>query len=606
MASLSKRQQQRNEKQLQDLITKVPGNNQCADCQTRNPGWASWSMMKKTGNVASNAIWNPDPHKHPAPVDLEDSDSTMERYIRDKYERGKFRRDAPSSGSRLLSAMAGVSIKRETSPAPKSRDGNLRSSSPFESKGSKILGMNGSVSIPPEYEAKVMKLKDMGFADEKQNAHVLKQTRGNMERAVELLIKMGGGTTSPVPPPKDRPVVKKQKSGLMLGGVKESKSSGGNPFDQLDQQEAAQKQQLQQQQLQQQQAQQQQAQIHAPQPQQAQQLFMNGQNGQLQNGMVQNGGLGPAQYNPFMQPQTTGYQQMSQQQQQQPQVYMNGNGQWVQNVQQNVQNPYQQAMLQQQQQQQAFAQAQAQQSIPTPLASPWGDVAPPQPQHATSHYTGSSASATQSPISATNPFFANQAQQTNPYMAQQQQQQQQQPFQQTYTPPLQQVHTNGALPVLFQPSPISPFQDHSQAFLQQQQPQMTPQFAQQNGGLAPAQPLVQQLTGRADKSTILQLYNYPQLAPPPSSIQQNVPGLPTQTRSVSTPAFPSSGSNNPFASKMNGSALSPLPGPDVFGKAKGGSMRGHMTQESVDFVALQNGRHSPDAFTSLSANFRHR
>ncbi|KAF3214531.1 hypothetical protein TWF679_004898 [Orbilia oligospora] len=561
----SKRQQQRNEKQLHDLIAKVPGNNQCADCRARNPGWASWSLgiflclrcaaihrklgthiskvksisldtwtndqvdlMKRTGNVTSNATWNPDPLKHPAPVDLEDSESIMERYIRDKYEHGKFRRDRQQQqdSGRLLTPSSGV-VKRDPSPsAPRSRDGNPRSSSPFESKGNKILGMNGSgsVSIPPEYEAKVLKLRDMGFGDEKQNAQVLKHTKGNMERAVEVLISMGGGTTSPIPPPKDKP------------------------------------------------------------------LFANGQNGILQNG-VQNGLNPAAAYNPFLQPQTTGYQQQQpvQQQiqqpapQQQPQVFMNGNGQWAQSV----QNPYQQAMLQQQQQQQ-------QQQLATPLASPWGDVPPPpQPQYATSHFTGSSVSQ-QSPISATNPFFA--GVQTNPYMSQQQQQQ---PFQQTFTPPLQQTHTNGALPVIFQPSPQSPFQDPNQAFLQQQQQQFPLQpLQQQHSGLAPAaQPLMPQLTGRADKSTILQLYNYPQLAPAPSTVQQNVTGLPIQQRSVSTPVFQNSGSNNPFAAKMNGPSVVPSPTivQDTF-------KRGHMTQESVDFRGLQNGRHSPDAFASLSAS----
>jgi hypothetical protein len=36
--ALSKRQQARNERALQDLIKTVPGNNVCADCQARNPG----------------------------------------------------------------------------------------------------------------------------------------------------------------------------------------------------------------------------------------------------------------------------------------------------------------------------------------------------------------------------------------------------------------------------------------------------------------------------------------------------------------------------------------------------------------------------------------
>lgn len=36
--ALSKRQQARNEKVLQDLVQNTPGNNLCADCGARNPG----------------------------------------------------------------------------------------------------------------------------------------------------------------------------------------------------------------------------------------------------------------------------------------------------------------------------------------------------------------------------------------------------------------------------------------------------------------------------------------------------------------------------------------------------------------------------------------
>jgi hypothetical protein len=37
-ASLSKRHQARNERNLQELIKTIPGNDRCADCQARNPG----------------------------------------------------------------------------------------------------------------------------------------------------------------------------------------------------------------------------------------------------------------------------------------------------------------------------------------------------------------------------------------------------------------------------------------------------------------------------------------------------------------------------------------------------------------------------------------
>jgi hypothetical protein len=43
-AVMNKRQQVRNERTLQDLIKTVPGNDRCADCGAKNPGWASWSL----------------------------------------------------------------------------------------------------------------------------------------------------------------------------------------------------------------------------------------------------------------------------------------------------------------------------------------------------------------------------------------------------------------------------------------------------------------------------------------------------------------------------------------------------------------------------------
>ncbi|KAL1638540.1 putative gtpase activating protein for arf [Diplodia seriata] len=43
-SALNKRQQARNERALQDLIKSTTGNDRCADCGARNPGWASWSV----------------------------------------------------------------------------------------------------------------------------------------------------------------------------------------------------------------------------------------------------------------------------------------------------------------------------------------------------------------------------------------------------------------------------------------------------------------------------------------------------------------------------------------------------------------------------------
>ncbi|CAG8134380.1 unnamed protein product [Penicillium olsonii] len=43
-SGISKRQQARNEKTLAELIRTVPGNDRCADCDALTPGWASWNM----------------------------------------------------------------------------------------------------------------------------------------------------------------------------------------------------------------------------------------------------------------------------------------------------------------------------------------------------------------------------------------------------------------------------------------------------------------------------------------------------------------------------------------------------------------------------------
>lgn len=74
---------------------------------------------------------------------------------------------------------------------------------------------------------------------------------------------------------------------------------------------------------------------------------------------------------------------------------------------------------------------------------------------------------------------------------------------------------------------------------------------------------------------------------------------------------PSAGSNNPFLPPMQGlpmsqSSLNLTGQVGMVGQGvRGGSVagqggRGHMSQESVDFGAWQTGRHSPDAFASLS------
>jgi hypothetical protein len=127
-----------------------------------------------------------------------------------------------------------------------------------------------------------------------------------------------------------------------------------------------------------------------------------------------------------------------------------------------------------------------------------------------------------------------------------------------------------------------------------------------------SQPLPQaQFPQRHDKTSILSLYNMPQLAPqrPVDQQYQNASQIqdfaqqPAQhhvpQRSVTMPVSATTQqAPNPFASLapkpnalQNSSAFASLNGP---------------SRESVDFagLAMMSGRHSPDAFSGLSARMR--
>jgi hypothetical protein len=120
-----------------------------------------------------------------------------------------------------------------------------------------------------------------------------------------------------------------------------------------------------------------------------------------------------------------------------------------------------------------------------------------------------------------------------------------------------------------------------------------------------------------DKSSILALYNYPQLAPtradtitsPSASTDATAP--PAQVlkqRSVTMPITsstastgPTPGSMNPFAS-MQGQSHAQIAAPATRSTGNLGAPS-HVSNESVDFAGLMGGRHSPDAFSGLSARF---
>ncbi|ORY92377.1 hypothetical protein BCR43DRAFT_445754 [Syncephalastrum racemosum] len=110
----TKATQQRHERMLTELL-KLPGNDRCADCPTKNPRWASYSLgvflcvrcaglhrkmgthisrvksismdqwtpeqidniRQQGGNAKVNSVINPHPEQHPLPL----ADDDNERYI---------------------------------------------------------------------------------------------------------------------------------------------------------------------------------------------------------------------------------------------------------------------------------------------------------------------------------------------------------------------------------------------------------------------------------------------------------------------------------------------------------------------------------------------
>ncbi|KAI0019338.1 ArfGap-domain-containing protein [Xylariomycetidae sp. FL0641] len=256
---MSKRQQARNEKVLQDLVQNVPGNNVCADCSARNPAWASWSLgiflcmrcaaihrklgthiskvkslsmdswtneqveaMKRTGNAASNRKHNPTNKQPPIPVDADEADSAMERFIRAKYVQGPAPTNGarrpnsgssdegtppplpPKTGNRFFKpgALSFRSKKEPRSPRDSNFGGDMqsRNSDHLRNKPSKVFGASVHQESPEATAQKLTQLRDMGFTDDKRNAMILKGVNGNLEKTIEALVRLGeGGGVSPLP-----------------------------------------------------------------------------------------------------------------------------------------------------------------------------------------------------------------------------------------------------------------------------------------------------------------------------------------------------------------------------------------------------------------------
>ncbi|CAG8783628.1 44445_t:CDS:2 [Gigaspora margarita] len=175
-------------------LTKQPGNDSCADCGVKGPRWASHSLgiflcircgglhrkmgthiskvksisldswtpeqienMRQWGNLKANAKWNPRPELHPMPFNT--SDSEMEKYIRNKYEKKSF-------------------CNNPSKVARKTIDSSLKHVD---------RGIN---------DALLRQLKDMGFTDTTKNREVLSTTNGDLNSAIEILCRLSIGNST--------------------------------------------------------------------------------------------------------------------------------------------------------------------------------------------------------------------------------------------------------------------------------------------------------------------------------------------------------------------------------------------------------------------------
>jgi hypothetical protein len=439
----------------------------------------------------------------------------------------------------------------------------------------------------------------MGFPDEKRNSTVLKGLNGNLDRAVEALIRLGEQNpksrgTTPTPPAK--PGV----NGISIDKTPTAPAASAsmNPFDALD--------------------------VVAPLPQQQQHQPAPIQTQQMPYGAPSSQATSPSNpYNPFLAQQSSFQQQNFQQ----PQPH-NPFGQQYQNLEQSFQGLQ---LSNQQSQQSLFPNRTGGYGQPQPPQYPQTNpfqqsfTPPPMPQMPQQYASFFQPQQTQyqplsSPTSPNNPFLKSARSQMftptntigNPFdqvqpqsQPQQLQQQQPQQFQQQQPQQFQQQQPQAPNPFMpqaqtqqTQQQAPNPWQNQQSNYQQSQPTGIQPnqqqvfqtnqqQDFQQNQQLGYRQP-----SGPVDKSSILALYNYPQLAPQRAEANQTPPTPASQV----TPAAPGPGSMNPFAASQ-GAVPNQQPGAQNPGAR-------HVSNESVDFAGLTGGRHSPDAFSGLSASFR--
>ena len=573
--------------------------------------------MKRNGNQKTNRTYNPQNTKPPIPLDVDEVDSVLERFIRQKYDQQSFTSSQPRSftgnhtgstqssddqppplppkpgkrfgfGFRSASSTVPSHFSGPSSPPPRSPpsqnrwdDQPLRVNKQSRVFGATVGGNNDNL------ETKLAQLRDMGFLDEKRNANVLKGLGGNLERTIEQLVRLGersnpsSRSRTPIQPrftaTSQPPPTNTGNTGTANGiSIDNTQSISRTDTGSTGQQSPG--------------IPQQQAFPRALSPTNPYQNQFQNSNPYLQPATQPNGmtslnqafsGLQVSQQQPLFPNATGGYPNQA------PHVHDPRLQTMTPPVPQapfHQTNPYiMQGQADNVNQTQAF------QTLQQPMPSPFTNHNPLQQQilNATSSnpffQTGPPSSGVPQNTTSPQPYSPQQAVFGQQHFPQQQMSNQ-------YPPP-------------------NPFA--SQHLFTEPAPQPAQQNNQQAWNPFQQQTILPQQTGRLDKTSILALYNYPHLAPqsplsnefnPESSAPDQPPNNPPQVappqRSVTMPVQSTTGSKNPFQSSLSPPAtgrVTETTSPPAIGR--------HVSQESVDIGGFQNGRHSPDAFANLSARY---
>ena len=182
--------------------------------------------MKRNGNISTNRQYNPRNVKPNIPIDADEVDSAMERFIREKYQHMSLRNDQqtppnvrhntgsstssndippplpPKNGPRFGTSMRSASSQYPQSkgqlPSPPASDATNSSAASRDARRmSRIPEDDRIVAISnEEMTAKIAHMRSLGFTDDGRNATYLKAHSYDVAMAMDAMIRSQQGERS--------------------------------------------------------------------------------------------------------------------------------------------------------------------------------------------------------------------------------------------------------------------------------------------------------------------------------------------------------------------------------------------------------------------------